>query len=71
VTGVIALGGHSYAIVRSLEQPGGQYLKVGQRFGQGNQILVKRIDMKGQEPIVVLEEKGREVQRFVGPASEV
>jgi hypothetical protein len=57
--------------VRSLEQPGGQYLKVGQRFGQGNQILVKRIDMKGQEPIVVLEEKGREVQRFVGPASEV
>jgi hypothetical protein len=44
---------------------------VGQRFGQGNQILVKRIDMKGQEPIVVLEEKGREVQRFVGPASEV
>ncbi len=71
VTGVIALGGHSYAIVRSPEQPGGQYLKVGQRFGAGNQILVKRIDMKGQEPIVVLEEKGREVQRFVGPASEV
>ncbi len=71
VTGVIALGGYRYAIVQSPEQPGGQYIQVGQRFGEGNQILVKRIEIKGQEPIVVLEEKGREVPRFVGPASQV
>lgn len=71
VTGVIALGGYRYAIVQSPEQPGGQYIQVGQRFGEGNQILVKRIEIKDQEPIVVLEEKGREVPRFVGPASQV
>ena len=71
VTGVIALGGYRYAIVQSPEQPGGQYIKVGQRFGEGNQILVKRIEIKGQEPIVILEEKGREVPRFVGSALQV
>lgn len=71
VTGVIALGGYRYAIVQSPDQPGGQYIKVGQRFGTGNQILVKRIEIKNQEPIVVLEEKGTEVPRFVGPASQV
>lgn len=71
MTGVIALGGYRYAIVQSPDQPGGQYIKVGQRFGTGNQILVKRIEIKNQEPIVVLEEKGTEVPRFVGPASQV
>ncbi|MEB3251247.1 MAG: hypothetical protein VKO01_03800 [Cyanobacteriota bacterium] len=71
VTGVIALGGYRYAIVQSPEQPGGQYIKVGQRFGEGNQILVKRIEIQDQEPIVILEEDGREVPRFVGPASKV
>ena len=65
VTGVVAVGGRNYAIVQSPDEPTGRYVAVGQRIA-GGQVLVKRIDMDGSEPTVVLEQNGIEVSRSVG-----
>lgn len=69
VTGVVNVGGRNYAIVQSPEEPTGRYVTVGQRVA-GGAVLVKRIDMRGSEPIVVLEQNGVEVSQFVGPPEE-
>ncbi|MBU6230681.1 MAG: hypothetical protein KGQ93_13475 [Cyanobacteria bacterium REEB459] len=65
VTGVINLGGNSYAIVQSADSATPSYVKVGQRLANG-QILVKRIELHGQSPSVIFEEKGQEISRPVG-----
>jgi len=65
VTGVVTVGGRNYAIVQSPDEPTGRYVAVGQRIA-GGQVLVKRIEMGGSEPIVVLEQNGIEVARSVG-----
>lgn len=69
VTGVVNVGGRNYAIVQSPAEPTGRYVTVGQRVA-GGAVLVKRIDMRGSEPIVVLEQNGVEVSQFVGPPEE-
>ncbi len=65
VTGVINLGGNSYAIVESADLGTPSYVKVGQRLANG-QVLVKRIEMYGGSPLVIFEENGKEVPRPVG-----
>ncbi len=71
VTGVATVGGRNYAIVQTPEEPTGKYVTAGQRIA-GGQVLVKRIDMRGNEPFVVLEQNGIEISRSVGvpPAPE-
>ncbi|NJL49923.1 MAG: hypothetical protein HC929_24165 [Leptolyngbyaceae cyanobacterium SM2_5_2] len=69
VTGVVTVGGRNYAIVQSPDEPTGRYVAVGQRIA-GGQVLVKRIEMGGSEPVVVLEQNGIEVARSVGSPSD-
>ncbi|TVQ05753.1 MAG: hypothetical protein EA368_18660 [Leptolyngbya sp. DLM2.Bin27] len=63
VTGVMTIGNENFAVLQTAA--GSQYVRVGQRVSNG-QVLVKRINMRGSEPIVVLEENGIEVSRPVG-----
>lgn len=66
VTGVMTIGNETFAVVET--SAGSQYVKAGQRVSNG-QVLVKRIDMRGSDPVVVLEENGIEVSRPVGAPS--
>ncbi len=69
VSGVMTIGNQNFAVVQT--PAGSQYVRAGQRIANG-QVLVKRIDMRGSDPMVVLEENGIEVSRPVGapPVSE-
>ncbi|MFH7244995.1 MAG: hypothetical protein ACHWZW_19335 [Spirulina sp.] len=69
VTGVMTIGSRTYAIVQSPDEPTGRYVAVGQRVAGGS-VLVKRIDMRGNEPVVVLEQNGVEVSHSVGVQEE-
>lgn len=70
VTGVVQVGGETYAIVRAPNEPTSRYVRVGQRVANGR-VLVKRIQMRGgEEPVVILEENGIEVARAVGSPAE-
>lgn len=65
VTGVVNVGGMARAIVTVPNEGGGRSVGVGDRIANG-QVLVKRIDIQpGGDPIVVLEQNGVEVTRFV------
>ena len=69
VSGVMTIGNQNFAVVQT--PTGSQYVRAGQRIANG-QVLVKRIDMRGSDPMVVFEENGIEVSRPVGapPAGE-
>lgn len=69
VTGVVTIGNRNYAIVQSPDEPTGRYVTVGQRVAGGS-VLVKRIDLRGNEPVVVLEQNGIEVSHSVGIPEE-
>jgi hypothetical protein len=69
VTGIIAIDGEDYAIVEAPTDGTSRYVKVGQRVANG-QVLVKRIETKGSEPVVVLEQNGIEVSRPIGAPAE-
>jgi hypothetical protein len=69
VTGVVQIGSTMQAILKSPDEPTSRYVGVGQRLANG-QVLVKRIETAGSEPIVVLEESGVEVIRAIGQAAE-
>lgn len=66
VTGVMTIGNENFAVVQT--SAGSQYVRAGQRVSNG-QVLVKRIDLRGSDPVVVLEENGIEVSRPVGAPS--
>ncbi|GAB4299221.1 MAG: hypothetical protein Fur0025_38030 [Oscillatoriaceae cyanobacterium] len=69
VTGVVQVNGEILIIVKAPNEPTTRYVKVGQRIGNGK-VLVKRVEqLKGSEPIVVLEENGVEVNKEVGEIS--
>lgn len=59
----MTIGNENFAVVQT--SAGSQYVRVGQRVSNG-QVLIKRINMRGSEPTVVLEENGIEVSRPVG-----
>ncbi|NJR65354.1 MAG: hypothetical protein HC772_08635 [Leptolyngbyaceae cyanobacterium CRU_2_3] len=65
VTGVVQVGDSTYAIVSAPNEPTSRYVQAGQRLSNG-QVLVRRIETRGLEPRVVLEENGIEVDRAVG-----
>lgn len=66
VTGVMTIGNENFAVVQT--SAGSQYVRVGQRVANG-QVLVKRIDVRGSDPVVVFEQNGIEVSRPVGGAA--
>lgn len=49
VTGVMTIGNENFAVVET--SAGSQYVRAGQRVANG-QVLIKRIDMRGSEPMV-------------------
>jgi hypothetical protein len=69
VTGVVQVGSTLQAIVRAPLEITSRYVTVGQRIANG-QVLVKRIEMRGSEPVVVFEQLGVEVSRSVGEPVE-
>ena len=64
VTGVVEVGGVSKAIVKVPNEPS-RTVQPGDRLSNG-QVLVKRIELRGPTPVVILEQYGIEVARQVG-----
>jgi hypothetical protein len=64
VSGVVRIGDENFAIVQAPTDATSQYVKAGQRLANG-QVLVKRIEVRGSDPVVVLEQNGIEVSRPV------
>jgi hypothetical protein len=70
VTGIVQVGSSRQAILRSPLEPSSRYVSPGQRVANG-QVLVKRIEVRGSEPVVILEESGIEVVKFIGQPAEL
>lgn len=69
VSGVIQAGSRVNAIVRVPEEGTSRYVSVGDRLANG-QILVKRIEVRpGEDPLVILEQDGMEITRWVGSST--
>ena len=69
VMGVVQVGSVRQAILRAPLEASSRYVREGQRVAEG-QVLVKRIEVRGSEPVVILEESGVEVVKFVGAQPE-
>lgn len=67
VSGVVEVGGKKNVIVKVPDEHTSRYVTVGERIGNGK-VLVKRVEM-GLEPVVVLEQDGREIVRSIGASS--
>jgi hypothetical protein len=65
LTGVVQVGDRPVLIVREPNATTSRYTYAGDYLASG-QILVKRIDVSNQEPLVILEYNGREYSRMVG-----
>ncbi|MBD2100715.1 hypothetical protein [Leptolyngbya sp. FACHB-261] len=66
VTGIVQLPAGVYALVRAPQESTSRYVRVGERFSDGN-LLLKRVDMnRFPRPVAVIEEVGKEVEREVG-----
>jgi hypothetical protein len=67
ISGVVEVGGKTSVIVQVPNEQTSRYVHVGEYVSNGN-VLVKRVEM-GIEPVVILEEDGAEVTRYVGSGS--
>ncbi len=66
ISGIVEVGGNTNIIVRVPNEGTSRYVRVGEYIANG-QILVKRVEnQSGGDPIVILEENGIEVRRFIG-----
>ncbi|MBE7382944.1 MAG: hypothetical protein F6J95_016200 [Leptolyngbya sp. SIO1E4] len=66
ISGVAQVNGEIYAIVKAPGEPTSRYVKVGDLLSNGA-VLVKRIETRpGNDPVVVLEERGVEIALPVG-----
>jgi hypothetical protein len=66
ITGVVEVGGQVSVILRAPNEHTSRYVRVGDYLANG-QVLVKRVDMQaGGEPLVILEQDGVEIPRYVG-----
>jgi hypothetical protein len=66
VSGVAAVNGENYAIIKAPDEPTSRYVRVGDRISNGA-VLVKRIETRsGGAPMVVFEERGEEIALPVG-----
>jgi hypothetical protein len=65
VTGVIEVGSQVQIIAKAPNEATSRYIKVGQKIANG-EVVVKRVDKEGGEPVVILEQNGVEVIKRVG-----
>lgn len=69
ISGVVQVGGKTSLIVKVPDEASSRYVSVGDYLASG-QVLVKRVDLRNSgDPVVVLEQDGKEVVRMVGVAS--
>lgn len=68
ISGVVQIGGTPYAIVQAPDEVE-RYVRAGERLANGS-VVVKRIDTRSIEPVVVLEQNGIEVERTVSGDSQ-
>ena len=68
VTGVVQAGSQTSVIVQVPNEATSRYAVVGDYLANGN-VLVKRIEMQGAEPVVVLEQNGAEFVKPIGSGS--
>lgn len=64
ISGAMEMGGR-YSIIVEVPGEGSRYASVGDRLAGGT-VLIKRVEMNGQEPRVILEHNGQEIVRTVG-----
>jgi hypothetical protein len=65
VTGAVQVGGKWKVIVQEPDAPTSRYVSVGDSLANG-QVLVKRVIAGGGDPVVVLQQNGREVMKSLG-----
>ena len=68
ISGVVQVGGKTHVIIAENENTS-RYAAVGERVANGK-VLIKRVEM-GLEPVVILEQAGREIVRSVGSGALV
>lgn len=69
ISGVVEVGGKTSVIVQVPDERTSRYATVGEYLANG-QVLIKRVEM-GTEPVVILEEDGEEVIRYVGSGNSL
>ncbi len=69
ISGVVQVGGKTNVIIKAANEYTSRYVAVGERVANG-QVLIKRVEM-GLEPVVILEQAGREIVRSVGSGALV
>jgi hypothetical protein len=69
VTGVVQVGGVTQVILKLPNAPSPFYVPVGTRIAN-SQLLVKRVEMKGNVPVIIFEQYGIEVAKRVGDPAE-
>lgn len=67
ISGVIQVAGKTNVIIKDPNEHTSRYVGVGDRLANGT-VLVKRVEM-GLEPLVILEQGGREIVRSIGSSS--
>ncbi|MBD3880961.1 hypothetical protein IFO70_04250 [Phormidium tenue FACHB-886] len=67
ISGVVQAGGKTSIILQVPNEHTSRYVGVGERLANGS-VLVKRVEM-GSEPIVILEQDGREITKSIGSLS--
>lgn len=65
VHGVVQVDNQVQAIVKTPNEASARYVRPGQRL-EGGLVLVKRIETRGLQPVVVFEQDGTQVARAVG-----
>ncbi|MEN9281063.1 MAG: hypothetical protein Q6I77_09635, partial [Gloeomargarita sp. DG_1_4_bins_134] len=65
VHGVVQVGNQVQAIIKTPNEASARYVRAGQRL-EGGLVLVKRIETRGLQPVVVFEQDGTQVARAVG-----
>jgi hypothetical protein len=64
ISGVVQAGGKTSIILKVPDERTSRYAGIGERLANG-QVLVKRVEM-GSEPVVILEQDGREFVKSIG-----
>jgi hypothetical protein len=69
ISGVVQVGGKTNVIVQEPNDHTSRYVTVGEYLGNGK-VLVKRVEM-GADPVVILEQDGKEVARTIGSGNSL
>ena len=69
VSGVVQAGSKTSIIVKVPDEQTSRYAGVGERLANGR-VLIKRVEM-GSEPVVILEQDGREFAKSIGSSSVI